>query len=873
MEKYVYSFSEGSKDMYTLLGNKGATLADMTNIGLPVPFGLTVTTQACNMYYDEGYSLAEEVKHQIFEKLEDVESVTGKKFGDPVDPLLLSARAGAAVSMPGMMDSILNLGMNDEITHGLMLKTDNPAFAYDTYMRFIMFYGSSVMGISKNKFDLIVADKRYRINKEEDAKLTEDQYLEIIDAYKELISEETGWDIPEDPHEQLISAVCALFRSWNNDRAKLYRKLNGISDTIGTAVNVQTMVFGNADDRSYTGVAFTRNPSDGDKKLFGELLINSQGEDVVSGRRTPLPISIMKTLFPDNYAEFETIAALLEKQNGDMQDLEFTVESGKLYMLNSRAGKRTPEAAVKIAVDFKEEGWIDKKDAVMRLDPDQMGIMLHSHFDADALKQAEELATGLPASPGAASGRVFFDVSSAVKAVLYGYQVVLIRKSASPEDLAGMAVAEGVLTEHGGMTSQAAEVARGMGKCCIAGCADLNVDEENCCAVIADETIEEGDFISLDGSTGKIFKGRIETTPPVISEDFSKIIEWADEFRYIKVRTNADNPAEARQAVMFGAEGIGLCRTEHMFFKEERLPVLRRMILADDEKERREALERILLFQKSDFKRMFETMGDRPVNIRLLDPMLHEFIPQSDEEIHVLADQFDVSYDLLAARVEELTEVNPMLGFRGCRLAIVHPEIIRMQAEAIMRAAIEVKREKKYDIVPEIMIPFVSISKEFSKVKKIVSETAEKVFEAEKMIIDYKVGTMMEIPRACLTADEMAHDAEFFSFGTNDLTQMTYGFSRDDTAAIIKAYIDGGVIDKDPFQFLDTNGVGKLIKMASEAGRQVRPNMRLGMCGENVGNEEIIKFCHSVGIDYISCSPFRVPAAKIVAAQSEIGEL
>ncbi|MEI3502119.1 MAG: pyruvate, phosphate dikinase [Anaerovoracaceae bacterium] len=870
MKKFVYSFNEGSKDMRDLLGGKGANLAEMTKIGLPVPFGFTVTTEACNRYYEENQTIADDIVTSIYEKLADLENVTGKKFGDISNPLLVSVRSGAKISMPGMMDTILNLGLNDETVEGLAKLTENPRFAYDSYRRFIQMFGDVVMEIDKRKFDAVFDGKKDERGCQYDVDLTTEDLKEIIVGYKALVKEEMGRDFPQDPKDQLMEAIMAVFRSWNNDRAILYRKLNEIPDSIGTAVNVQSMVFGNMGNTSGTGVAFTRDAANGEKKLFGEFLVNAQGEDVVAGIRTPQPISEMAEAFPEVYAQFTKIAELLEQHYKDMQDMEFTVERNHLFMLQTRNGKRTAPAAVKIAVDMVDEGLIDKETAVMRIEPAQIDQLLHPMFDAAELAAAEKLTKGLPASPGAATGKIYFNASDAEAAVANGEKAILVRLETSPEDLAGMVAAEGILTARGGMTSHAAVVARGMGKCCVSGCAEIKVDEDNKQLTIGEHVFKEGDYISLDGTAGEVLKGQIKTVPPELSGDFAKIMSWADEIRTLKIRTNADNPRDAKQAVAFGAEGIGLCRTEHMFFEEERIPAIRRMIMADTEAERREALKFLLPYQKSDFKGIYEAMGDRPVTIRLLDPPLHEFIPHTDEELHELSAQINVPYEKLAKKAEELHEFNPMLGHRGCRLAVTYPEIAEMQAEAIIRAAIEVRAEKGLDIIPEIMIPLVGMKSELADVKATVVKTVDAVMEAEGVKFDYMVGTMIEIPRAALTADEIAEEAEFFSFGTNDLTQMTFGFSRDDTGKIIREYRDKGIFEDDPFQSIDQTGVGKLVKMAVELGKQTRPNIKLGICGEHGGDPKSIAFCNAVGLQYVSCSPFRVPIARLAAAQAAI---
>ncbi|MCI6012262.1 MAG: pyruvate, phosphate dikinase [Firmicutes bacterium] len=870
MKKYVYSFNEGSKDMRSLLGGKGANLAEMTRIGLPVPFGFTITTEACNRYYDEGQTIAQDLIDAIYEKIAELEEVSGKTFGSNENPLLVSVRSGAVISMPGMMDTILNLGLNDQSVEGLAALTENRRFAMDSYRRFIQMFGDVVQEIPKAKFDKVFDGQKAARGVKFDVDLTAEDLEQVIEGYKQIVKEETGKDFPQDPKEQLIEAVKAVFRSWNNDRAILYRNLNGIAHDLGTAVNVQSMVFGNMGDTSGTGVAFTRNPADGTNEIFGEFLVNAQGEDVVAGVRTPMDIKKMADAFPQAYSDFIKIADLLEKHYKDVQDMEFTVERGKLYMLQTRSGKRTAQAAVKIAVDMVGEGLIDKKTAVTRLEPEQIDQLLHPMFDAAELKGAKSIAKGLPASPGAACGQIYFTAEEAVAAAADGAKTLLVREETSPEDLAGMVAAEGILTARGGMTSHAAVVARGMGKCCVAGCSAILVDEEAKTLTVGDAVYKEGDFISINGADGQVYEGKIKTVVPEMSGDFGTIMGWADEIRELKVRTNADNPRDAKQALEFGAEGIGLCRTEHMFFEEERIPAIRRMILADTVEERKEALNALRPYQQGDFKAMFKVMGELPVTIRLLDPPLHEFLPQNEEDIRALADLMGVTYEKLAGKVTELHEQNPMLGHRGCRLAVTYPEIAVMQTEAIMMAALEVKKEDGYDIIPEIMIPLVGSEAELKYVKNIVVEAADRCIRESGIEMNYMVGTMIETPRAALTADEIAKDAEFFSFGTNDLTQMTFGFSRDDTGKLIQAYIDKGILEEDPFQVIDEDGVGKLVSMASAMGRQTRPKIKLGICGEHGGNPKTIDFCHRAGLNYVSCSPFRVPIARLAAAQAAI---
>lgn len=870
MTKFVYSFNEGSKEMRDILGGKGANLAEMTKIGLPVPFGFTVSTEACNRYYAEDKEISPEIVDEIKEKLKELEQVTGKNLGDAKNPLLVSVRSGAVISMPGMMDTILNLGLNDETVEGLAKLTDNQRFAYDSYRRFIQMFSDVVMEIPKSKFDKVFDEKKAAVGAEFDVDLKAEDLKDVIVGFKKIYKEELGKDFPQKPEEQLLEAVKAVFRSWNTERAILYRKLNDISDDLGTAVNVQSMVFGNMGDTSGTGVAFTRSAVDGNKEIFGEFLVNAQGEDVVAGIRTPKPIAEMADTFPDVYKEFERIAQILEKHYKDMQDMEFTVENNKLFMLQTRNGKRTAAAAVKIAVDMVEEGLIDERDAVSRIEPAQIDQLLHPTFDPDAEKNAKDIAKGLPASPGAACGKIYFHAADAVEAANNGEKVVLVRQETSPEDLAGMVVAQGILTARGGMTSHAAVVARGMGKCCVAGCSGISVDEQNLKMTVQGQTYKEGDFISINGSTGVVYEGRIDTVTPELKGDFETIMKWADQIRRMRVRANADNPRDAKQALDFGAEGIGLCRTEHMFFEEERIPAIRQMILAETEEERRTALAKLLPYQKGDFKGIYEVMEERPVTIRLLDPPLHEFLPHTEKETRELAEQTGISYEKLSHKAAELHEFNPMLGHRGCRLAVSFPEIAEMQTEAIIRAAIEVSKEKNINIVPEIMIPLVIDKAETANVKATIVETADRIIKEAGIEMKYMVGTMIEMPRAAITADEIAEEAEFFSFGTNDLTQLTYGFSRDDTGDLIKEYVEKKVLPEDPFQSLDQKGVGSLVKLAVELGKKTRPNIKLGICGEHGGNPKSIEFCHRAGLSYVSCSPFRVPIARLSAAQAAI---
>lgn len=870
MGKFVYSFNEGSKDMRDLLGGKGANLAEMTKIGLPVPFGFTISTDACKDYLNKGGMLDDEIVREVYEHLDELEQVMGKKFGDIENPLLVSVRSGAPVSMPGMMDTILNLGLNDDSVKGLAAKTGNERFAYDSYRRFIQMFGDVVMEIPKSKFDQIFDGRKKEVDAEYDVDLKTEDLKVIIEGYKELVKAELGREFPQNPKDQLMEAIQAVFRSWNNERAILYRKLNNISASLGTAVNVQSMVFGNTGENSGTGVAFTRSPVNGENKIFGEFLVNAQGEDVVAGIRTPQPIDQMKESFPDVYGKFEDIARILEDHYKDMQDMEFTVEEGKLFMLQTRNGKRTAEAAVKVAVDMVNEEKIDKETAIMRIAPEQIDQLLHPAFDAEELKKHTPIGKGLPASPGAACGEIVFSADDAAVAKEAGKKVVLVREETSPEDLAGMVAAEGILTARGGMTSHAAVVARGMGKCCVAGCHDITVYEEEKYMEIHGVKYHEGDMISINGTDGSVYAAEIATKAPELSGNFGTIMKWADEIRTIGVRTNADNPRDAKQAVQFGAEGIGLCRTEHMFFEEERIPKIRRMILADTEEERREALAGLLPYQKGDFKGLYETMAGKPVTIRLLDPPLHEFLPKNEEDMKELSEQFGIPLEKIKTKTIELHEFNPMLGHRGCRLAVTYPEIAEMQTEAIITAALEVKKETGIDIKPEIMVPLVGIPNELKNVKRTIDETAERCFEQAGERLNYMVGTMIEIPRAALVADEIAEDAEFFSFGTNDMTQMGFGFSRDDTGKIIREYVEKGVLEEDPFQVLDQRGVGKLVKMAAEEGRKTRPNIKLGICGEHGGNPKTIDFCHRLGLNYVSCSPFRVPIARLAAAQAAI---
>ena len=869
-KKFVYSFNEGSKDMRDLLGGKGANLAEMTKIGLPVPFGFTVTTEACKQYYKDGMKIADSIVEEIQEKLVELENVMGKKLGDPQDPLLVSVRSGAPISMPGMMDTVLNLGLNDETVVALGKLTENDRFAYDSYRRFLQMFGDVVMEVPMKRFNQIFDGRKAEVGAKFDVELTTEDLKEIIKGYKALYVEVLGREFPQEPKDQLMEAIKAVFRSWGNDRAILYRKLNDISEDLGTAVNVQSMVFGNKGNDSGTGVAFTRNPATGENKLYGEFLVNAQGEDVVAGIRTPKKIAEMKESFPKAYAQFENIAELLEKHYKDMQDMEFTVENGKLFMLQTRNGKRTAEAAVNIAVDMVNEGLIDKKTAILRIEPSFVEHLLHPRFDADEEAAATPIAHGLNASPGAGCGRICFSADQAAEVAANGEKAVLVRVETSPEDLAGMIAAQGILTAHGGATSHAAVVARGMGKCCVSGCSALTIDEEAKTMEVGGKVYTDKDYISIDGTTGDVYAGMLKLVPPDISGNFNTIMKWADDIRTMKIRTNADTPRDAEQAIQFGAEGIGLCRTEHMFFEEERIPAIREMIIADTAEERRVALAKLLPFQKSDFKAMFKVMGDRPMTVRLLDPPLHEFLPKTEEDMEELSRQSGKPIEVLREQANDLKEMNPMLGHRGCRLAISHPEIAEMQTEAIITAALEVVEETGQEIVPEIMVPLVGTRREFHFVKETIDATAERCFEKAGRRLDYLVGTMIEIPRAALRADDIAAEAEFFSFGTNDMTQMTFGFSRDDTAETIREYVDKGIFLSDPFKTLDPVGVGYLVDTAAKLGRKTRPSLHLGICGEHGGDPKSIELCNQYGLDYVSCSPFRVPVARLAAAQAAI---
>ena len=871
MTKYVYLFSEGNASMRELLGGKGANLAEMTGLGLPVPRGFTITTEACTRYYQDGQKIAKDIEDQIYEYLGKMEGIVGKQFGNPENPLLVSVRSGARVSMPGMMDTILNLGLNDEVVEGLAKLTNNKRFAYDSYRRFIQMFSDVVMGIEKNKFEALLDAMKEKKGVKQDTELDAEDLQELVRQFKDLYRKEKGEEFPQDPRLQLMKAVKAVFRSWNNPRAIYYRRMNDIPSDWGTAVNVQEMVYGNMGNDSGTGVAFTRNPSTGEKKLYGEFLMNAQGEDVVAGIRTPESIDKLKETNPEVYEQFVKIAETLEKHYRDMQDMEFTIERGKLFMLQTRNGKRTAQAALKIAVDLVNEGMITKEEAILKVDPKQLDTLLHPTFDAAALKKAKPIAKGLPASPGAATGKIYFTADDAARAYENGEkQVILVRVETSPEDIEGMHVSQGILTGRGGMTSHAAVVARGMGTCCVAGCSEIKIDEEK--KIFTDKegnVYKEGDWISLDGSTGYVYAGQLPTVEPEITGYFSTFMEWADEIRTLKVRTNADTPADAAQAYKFGAEGIGLCRTEHMFFEADRIKSMREMIVSRTEEQRRKALAKLLPMQRSDFEALFREMKGYPVTIRFLDPPLHEFLPQEDEAIRELAQEMGMSFEELKAVVESLHEFNPMMGHRGCRLAVSYPEIAEMQTRAVIEAAINVRKEGM-EIIPEIMIPLVGDVKELKFVKEVVVKTADAIIKEAGIDLEYKVGTMIEIPRAAITADEIAKEAEFFSFGTNDLTQMTFGFSRDDAGKFLEEYYNKKIYEFDPFAKLDQHGVGRLIKMAVELGRKTRPDIKLGICGEHGGDPSSIEFCHNVGLDYVSCSPFRVPIARLAAAQAAI---
>ena len=870
MTKYVYLFNEADGDNKALFGGKGANLAKMTSWGMPVPEGFTITTEACTKYYDDGEKISDDIIDQIFDALAKVEKEAGKKFGDEENPFLVSVRSGARASMPGMMDTILNLGLNDISVKGLARKTGNPRFAYDCYRRFIQMFSDVVMGSPKSSFEKIIDELKHERGVTQDTELTAEDLQELIAKFKRFYKEDQGDDFPQDPKVQLIEAVKAVFRSWNNPRAIVYRRMNDIPGSWGTAVNVQSMVFGNMGDTSGTGVAFTRDPSTGEKRLYGEYLMNAQGEDVVAGIRTPMKIDQLKETNREVYDKFVKIANRLEQENKDMQDMEFTIEQGKLYMLQTRNGKRTARAAIKIACDLVDEGMITKQEALLKIEPKQLDALLHPTFDPATLKKVKEISSGLPASPGAACGKIAFSAEEAVERAKNGEKVVLVRLETSPEDIEGMYAAEGVLTARGGMTSHAAVVARGMGACCVAGCPDLKIDEDNKILYICGKKFTTEDYLSLDGSTGKIYAEKLPTQQASVTGDFAKIMDWADLNRALQVRTNADTPHDAEVAVGFGAEGIGLCRTEHMFFAEDRIPAVREMIVSKTETERRRALDKLLPMQRSDFEGLYKALKGRPVTIRFLDPPLHEFVPHKDEEIADLAKTMGLTFEELKQTVENLHEFNPMMGHRGCRLSVTYPEIAEMQTRAVIEAAINVSKSEGFSVIPEIMIPLVGDVKELKYVKDVVVATAEKVLKENNTAMEYHIGTMIEIPRAALTADEIAKEAEFFSFGTNDLTQMTYGFSRDDAGKFLNEYYAKKIFESDPFAKLDQVGVGRLMQIAIAGGKKTRPDIKLGICGEHGGDPSTIEFCHNIGLTYVSCSPFRVPIARLAAAQANI---
>ena len=871
--KYVYAFKEGNASMRNLLGGKGANLAEMTNLGLPIPQGFTVTTEACTEYYNCGKKISKEIEEEIFKAIGELEKIQGKKFGDNEDPLLVSVRSGARASMPGMMDTILNLGLNDEAVEGFAKKTNNPRFAYDSYRRFIQMYSDVVMEVNKSFFEKIIDELKEELGVHYDTELNVDDLKELVKRFKKIYSDHmNGEEFPQDAREQLMGAVKAVFRSWDNPRAIVYRRMNDIPGDWGTAVNVQAMVFGNMGDTSGTGVAFTRNPSTGEKGIYGEYLINAQGEDVVAGVRTPQPITKLAEDLPECYEEFIKIATKLENHYKDMQDMEFTIQEGKLYFLQTRNGKRTAQAAINIACDLVDEGMITPEEAILRIDAKSLDQLLHPMFDKDELAKGEVIGSALPASPGAAAGKIYFNAEDAKNAGKggRGERVILVRLETTPEDIEGMVASQGVLTVRGGMTSHAAVVARGMGTCCVSGCGEIKINEEKKEFTLGNYTFHEGDYISLDGSTGKIYKGDIKTVPASVTGNFGRIMAWADENRRLKVRTNADNPRDTKKAVELGAEGIGLCRTEHMFFEEDRIPKIRKMILSETVEDREEALNELIPFQKGDFKAMYKVLNGLPMTVRYLDPPLHEFLPTEEEDIIALAKDMNISVEKLKEKISDLHEFNPMMGHRGCRLAVTYPEIAKMQTRALMEAAIEVSEEEGIEIVPEIMIPLVGEEKELKFVKDIVVETAELVKKEKNSDMQYHIGTMIEIPRAALTADAIAKEAEFFSFGTNDLTQMTFGFSRDDAGKFLDSYYQNKIYESDPFAKLDQTGVGQLVEMAVEKGRKTRPNIKLGICGEHGGEPSSIEFCNRIGLDYVSCSPFRVPIARLAAAQAAI---
>ena len=869
--KFVYLFSEGNGSMRELLGGKGANLAEMTNLGMPVPQGFTITTEACTQYYEDGEKINDEIQAQIMEYITKMEEITGKKFGDLENPLLVSVRSGARASMPGMMDTILNLGLNEDVVEVIAKKSNNPRWAWDCYRRFIQMYSDVVMEVGKKYFEELIDEMKAKRGVTQDVELTAEDLKELAGQFKAEYKEKIGADFPSDPKEQLMGAIKAVFRSWNNPRAIVYRRMNDIPGSWGTAVNVQSMAFGNMGDDCGTGVAFTRNPATGEKKLMGEFLTNAQGEDVVAGVRTPMPIQEMADKFPEAFKQFEQVCQTLENHYHDMQDMEFTVENGKLYMLQTRNGKRTAAAALKIACDLVDEGQITEQQAVAMIDPRNLDTLLHPQFDPAALKAATPVGTALPASPGAACGKIVFTADDAKDWAARGEKVVLVRLETSPEDIEGMVASQGILTVRGGMTSHAAVVARGMGTCCVSGCGTIKMDEANKQFELAGRVYHEGDWLSLDGSTGNIYGEAIPTVDASIGGEFGRIMAWADKYRQMKVRTNADNPRDAKQAMKFGAEGIGLCRTEHMFFEADRIPAIREMICSDTVEQREKALEKLELMQQGDFEAMYEAMEGNPITIRFLDPPLHEFVPTEEADIEQLAKDMNKSVADIKAIIAGLHEFNPMMGHRGCRLAVTYPEIAVMQTKAVIKAALNVQaKHPEWNMVPEIMIPLVGEVKELKYVKDVVVKTADEIIKAAGSNMTYKVGTMIEIPRAALTADEIAKEAEFFSFGTNDLTQMTFGFSRDDAGKFLDAYYEKKIYESDPFARLDQNGVGRLVKMAAKLGRETRPDLKLGICGEHGGDPSSVEFCHGVGLDYVSCSPFRVPIARLAAAQAAI---
>ena len=870
-KKYVYLFKEGNANMRELLGGKGANLAEMTNLGMPVPQGFTITTEACTQYYEDGEKINDEIQAQIMEYITKMEEITGKKFGDLENPLLVSVRSGARASMPGMMDTILNLGLNEDVVEVIAKKSNNPRWAWDCYRRFIQMYSDVVMEVGKKYFEELIDEMKAKRGVTPDVELTAEDLKELAGQFKAEYKEKIGADFPSDPKEQLMGAIKAVFRSWNNPRAIVYRRMNDIPGSWGTAVNVQSMAFGNMGDDCGTGVAFTRNPATGEKKLMGEFLTNAQGEDVVAGVRTPMPIQEMADKFPEAFKQFEQVCQTLENHYHDMQDMEFTVENGKLYMLQTRNGKRTAAAALKIACDLVDEGQITEQQAVAMIDPRNLDTLLHPQFDPAALKAATPVGTALPASPGAACGKIVFTADDAKDWAARGEKVVLVRLETSPEDIEGMVASQGILTVRGGMTSHAAVVARGMGTCCVSGCGAIKMDEANKQFELAGKVYHEGDWLSLDGSTGNIYGEAIPTVDASIGGEFGRIMAWADKYRQMKVRTNADNPRDAKQAMKFGAEGIGLCRTEHMFFEADRIPAIREMICSDTVEQREKALEKLEPMQQGDFEAMYEAMEGNPITIRFLDPPLHEFVPTEEADIEQLAKDINKSVADIKAIIAGLHEFNPMMGHRGCRLAVTYPEIAVMQTKAVIKAALNVQaKHPEWNMVPEIMIPLVGEVKELKYVKDVVVKTADEIIKAAGSNMTYKVGTMIEIPRAALTADEIAKEAEFFSFGTNDLTQMTFGFSRDDAGKFLDAYYEKKIYESDPFARLDQNGVGRLVKMAAKLGRETRPDLKLGICGEHGGDPSSVEFCHGVGLDYVSCSPFRVPIARLAAAQAAI---